>query len=66
MRSVVMLMPKGSQGAALLVRRPGGEFAFERIDARVARATRAAARWFRDKAGDANRKDFEFLGIDVF
>ena len=61
-----MLVPKGCQGAALLVRRPDGQFAFERIDARVASATRAAAKWFRDKAGDMNRKGFEFLGIDVF
>lgn len=42
---VKMLMPEGSPGAALLVRRSNGEFAIERIDARVACAARAAARW---------------------
>jgi hypothetical protein len=47
MQSVVigMLMPEGSPGAALLVRRSDGQFCFERIDARVACAARAAARW---------------------
>jgi hypothetical protein len=44
-RIVAMLMPAGSPGAALLVRRSDGQFAFERIDARVAFAARAAARW---------------------
>ena len=46
-RIVAMLMPAGSPGAALLVRRSDGQFAFERIDARVAFAARAAARWSR-------------------
>jgi hypothetical protein len=44
---VAMLMPAGSPGAALLVRRADGQFAFERIDARVAFAARAAAKWLR-------------------
>ena len=44
-RIVAMLMPAGSPGAALLVRRADGQFAFERIDARVAFAARAATRW---------------------
>jgi hypothetical protein len=44
-RIVAMLMPVGSPGAALLVRRADGQFAFERIDARVAFAARAAAKW---------------------
>jgi hypothetical protein len=44
-RIVAMLMPAGSPGAALLVRRSDGQFAFGRIDARVAFAARAAARW---------------------
>ena len=57
MQSVVigMLMPEGGEGAALLVRRSDGQFAFERIDARVACAARAAARWSR---GDAGGSDF--------
>jgi hypothetical protein len=52
MQSVViaMLMPEGSSGAALLVRRADGQFSFERIDARVACAARAAAKWLRKDA----------------
>jgi hypothetical protein len=44
---VAMLMPEGSPGAALLVRRGDGQFALERIDARVAAAARVASRWSR-------------------
>lgn len=53
MQSVVigMLMPEGSEGAALLVRRADGQFAFERVDVRLAWAARAAARWSRRDAG---------------
>lgn len=47
---IAMLMPEGSPGAALLVRRGDGQFAIERIDARVASAARAAARWSRKGA----------------
>ena len=47
---VAMLMPEGSPGAALLVRRANGQFAIGRIDARVAFAARAAARWSRKAA----------------
>jgi hypothetical protein len=56
MQSVVigMLMPEGSPGAALLVRRSDGQFAFERIDARVACAARAAARWSSTGAAGAD------------
>jgi hypothetical protein len=56
MQSVVieMLMPEGSSGAALLVRRSNGQFAFERIDARVAYAARAAARWSSKGAAGAD------------
>jgi hypothetical protein len=56
MQSVVigMLMPEGSRGAALLVRRANGQFAFERIDARVAYAARAAARWSSSGAAGAD------------
>jgi hypothetical protein len=42
---ITMLIPEGSPGAALWVRRADGQFAFERIDARVAVAARVAARW---------------------
>ncbi len=40
-----MLIPPGSPGATLVVRRGNGQFALERIDARVASAVRAAAGW---------------------
>jgi hypothetical protein len=58
MQSVVigMLMPEGSPGAALLVRRSDGQFAFERIDARVACAARAAARWLSTGAAGADAR----------
>ena len=50
-----MLMPAGSPGAALLVRRSDGQFAFERIDARGAFAARAAARWSGADGAGADR-----------
>ena len=53
-QSVLMLVPEGSSGAALLVRRADGQFAIERIDARVAFAARAAARWSRKGAAAAD------------
>jgi hypothetical protein len=40
---VALLAPEGSLEATLLVRRANGQFALERIDARVASAARAAA-----------------------
>jgi hypothetical protein len=42
---VAMLVPEESLKATLLVRRADGQFAFERIDARVAKAWRVAAGW---------------------
>jgi hypothetical protein len=58
MRSEVMamLMPEGSPGAALIVRRTDGRIAFERIDARLAFAARAAEKWLREEA-DAEKSD---------
>jgi hypothetical protein len=50
---IAMLMPDGSPGAALVVRRADGGFAFERIDARVAAAARVAANWLRGDSADA-------------
>jgi hypothetical protein len=44
---VAMLIPEGSPGAALLVRRGDGQFLLERIDTRVAAAARVASRWSR-------------------
>ncbi len=40
---VALLAPEGSLEATLLVRRANGQFALERIDARVAQAARLAA-----------------------
>ena len=42
---VALLVPEGSPGATLLIRRASGQFAFARIDVRVAAASRAATRW---------------------
>ena len=54
-RVVAMLMPAGSPGAALLVRRSDGQFAFGRIDARVAFAARVAARWSGPETSGSDR-----------
>ncbi len=50
---VAMLSPPDSPEAALLVRRADGQFALERVDARLAAAARVAANWFRKSAGAA-------------
>ena len=42
---VALLASEGSLEATLLVRRANGQFALERIDARVAQAARLAARY---------------------
>ena len=42
---IAMLVPPDSLSATMLVRRASGQFAFERIDARVAAASRMAERW---------------------
>jgi hypothetical protein len=44
---IAMLVSEGSRDATMVVRRANGQFAFERIDARVASAARAAASWSR-------------------
>ena len=49
---VALLSPADSPEAALLVRRADGQFALERVDARLAAAARVAANWFR-KNSDA-------------
>ena len=43
---IAMLVPEASLCATMLIRRADGRFAFERIDARVAVASRLAATWF--------------------
>lgn len=42
---IALLAAEGSREATLLVRRGDGQFAFGRIDARVASAARLAARY---------------------
>jgi hypothetical protein len=42
---IALLAPEGCLQATLLVRRGDGQFALERIDARVAAAARLAARY---------------------
>jgi hypothetical protein len=44
-RLIALLASEGSPEATLLVRRGDGQFAFARIDARVAAAARLAARF---------------------
>jgi hypothetical protein len=67
MQSVVvaMLMPEGSPGAALLVRRADGQFAIERIDARVALAACAAGRWSRKGAPAANLAEPRLVELEM-
>jgi hypothetical protein len=62
---VAMLMPEGSPGAALLVRRADGQFAFARIDARVASAARVAAGLFRKNSTDEDPRACVLAGLDA-
>jgi hypothetical protein len=63
---IAMLMPDGSPGAALLIRRADGQFAFERVDARVAFAARAAARWLRKDQAGADQSASALVGSKCF
>jgi hypothetical protein len=47
---IAMWVPEASLRATMLIRRADGQFAFERIDARVAAASRVAADWYRKNA----------------
>jgi hypothetical protein len=51
---IAMLVPEDSLAATMLVRRANGQFAFERIDARVAVASRVAAGWPRQGVSVVN------------
>jgi hypothetical protein len=62
---VAMLMPEGSPGAALLVRRADGQFAFARIDARVASAARVAAGLFRKNSTDEDPRACVLAGLEA-
>jgi len=54
---IAMLIPEGNPGATLLMRRGDGQFAFARIDARVAAAARLAARLNRNDSRGADQSD---------
>ncbi len=56
---IAMLIPEGNAGATLLMRRGDGQFAFARVDARVAAAARLAARLNREGARGADQRDFD-------
>jgi len=56
---IAMLIPEGNPGATLLMRRGDGQFAFARIDARVAAAARLAARLNRTGARGADQPDLD-------
>ena len=62
---VALLVPEGSRRATLLVRRGDGQFALERIDARVASATRVAATWFRQGAPIVDPTTSAVVGYEV-
>ena len=58
---IAMLVPEAGLAATMLVRRANGQFAFERIDARVAVATRVAAGWgLKKPSPDAVRSSLVF------
>jgi hypothetical protein len=44
---IAMLVPEAGLSATMVIRRADGQFAFERIDTRVAVASRVAAGWSR-------------------
>jgi hypothetical protein len=62
---IAMLIPEGSPGAALWVRRAGGQFAFERIDARVAMAARVAARWLSTNSPNGGPDHSVLVGLKM-
>jgi len=62
---IALLVPAGSRRATLLVRRGDGQFALERIDARVASATRVAASWFRQASPIVDPASSAVVGYEV-
>jgi hypothetical protein len=62
---IALLVPEGSRKATLLVRRGDGQFALERIDARVASATRVAASWFRQGPAIVDPATSAVVGYEV-
>jgi hypothetical protein len=62
---IALLVPPGSLKATMLVRRADGQFALERIDARVAAATRVAAAWFRKGAPIVDPDTSKVVGYEM-
>ena len=62
---IALLAAEGSREATLLVRRGDGQFALERIDARVASATRVAASWFRQSSPIVDPTTSTVVGYEV-
>jgi hypothetical protein len=62
---IAMLMPEGSPGATLLVRRADGQFVFERVDARVAAAARVAARLMRKGGAGKDPSASAVIGLEM-
>jgi hypothetical protein len=62
---IALLVPQGCRKATLLVRRGDGQFALERIDARVASATRVAATWFRQGSPIVDPTTSAVVGYEV-
>jgi len=62
---IALLVPQGSHRATLLVRRGNGQFALEKIDARVASATRVAATWFRQGSPIVDPATSTVVGYEV-
>jgi len=59
---IAMLEPPDRRGAALLVRRADGQFVLERIDVRLAAASRIAA-GLRTARGFADGRDFPDVSV---
>lgn len=62
---IALLVPDGCRQATLLVRRGDGQFALEGIDARVASASRVAARWFRPGAPIVDAATSTVIGYEA-
>jgi hypothetical protein len=62
---VALLSPAGSSNATLLVRRGNGQFAMQRIDARVAAAARLAATWLRPGERIVDSQTDDIVGYEV-
>jgi hypothetical protein len=62
---IAMLVPKDGLQATMLVRRANGQFAFEKIDARVASASRVAAGWRQPGVSIASPADSNVIDCEL-